>query len=61
MEFGLFAAAERDASPLDAATPRLIRVPAAAKEVVQHTDASLVLYRIYQDKFRRGQQQRQDN
>jgi hypothetical protein len=46
VEFGLFAAAERDASPLDAATPRLIRVPAAAKELVQHSDASLVLYRI---------------
>ena len=59
MEFGLFAVAERDASPLDAATPRLIRVPAAAKEVVQHSDASLVLYRIYQDTFRRGRQQRQ--
>jgi DNA phosphorothioation-dependent restriction protein DptH len=42
---------------LDAATPRLIRIHAVANEVVQRAYASFVLYRVYQDMFRRGRQE----
>lgn len=57
-DFGFFAAAEGEASLLDSATPHLIRIHAVANEVVQRAYASFVLYRIYQDMFRRGRQER---
>jgi DNA helicase HerA-like ATPase len=57
-DFGFFSAAEGDASLLDAATPRLIRIHAVANDVVQRAYASFVLYRVYQDMFRRGRQER---
>ena len=57
-DFGFFAAAEGEASLLDATTPQLIRIHAVANEVVQRAYASFVLYRIYQDMFRRGRQER---
>jgi hypothetical protein len=57
-DFGFFAAAEGEASLLDGGTPRLIRIHAIANDVVQRAYASFVLYRIYQDMFRRGRQER---
>jgi len=57
-DFGFFGAAEGDASLLDTPTPRLIRIHAVANEVVQRAYASFVLYRVYQDMFRRGRQER---
>lgn len=57
-DFGFFAAAEGEASLLDSTTPQLIRVHAVANEVVQRAYASFVLYRIYQDMFRRRRQER---
>lgn len=57
-DFGFFATAEGGASLLEGAAPRLIRIHAVANEVVQRAYASFVLYRIYQDMFRRGRQER---
>jgi hypothetical protein len=57
-DFGFFAAAEGDASLLHVATPSLIRIHAVANDVVQRAFAGFVLYRIYQDMFRRGRQER---
>lgn len=57
-DFGFFAAADGGASLLEGATPRVIRIHAVANEVVQRAYASFVLYRIYQDMFRRGRQER---
>lgn len=57
-DFGFFAAAEGEASLLDSNMPQLIRIHAVANEVVQRAYASFVLYRIYQDMFRRGRQER---
>jgi len=57
-DFGFFAAAEGEASLLDSTTPQLIRIHAVANEAVQRAYASFVLYRIYQDMFRRGRQER---
>ena len=57
-DFGFFAAAEGEASLLNAAWPTLIRIHTVANDVVQRAYASFVLYRIYQDMFRRGRQER---
>jgi DNA polymerase III delta prime subunit len=57
-DFGFFAAAEGEASLLDSTKPQIIRIHAVANEVVQRAYASFVLYRIYQDMFRRGRQER---
>lgn len=54
----IFAAAEGEASLLDVATPQLIRIHAVANEAMQRAYASFVFYRIYQDMFRRGRQER---
>ncbi len=51
-------AAEGGASLLEGGTQRLIRIHAVANKVVQRACASFVLYRIYQDMFRRGRQER---
>lgn len=59
-DFGFFAAAdaEREASLLGVVAPCLIRIHAVANETVQRAYASFVLYRTYQDMFRRGRQER---
>lgn len=57
-DFGFFDAAEGEASLLDSDLPQIIRVHAVANEKVQRAHASFVLYRIYQDMFRRGRQKR---
>jgi len=57
-DFGFFAAGVGDASLLDTATPGLIRIHSVSNEVVQRAYASFVLYRVYQDMFRRGRQDR---
>lgn len=57
-DFGFFDATEGEASLLDSQLPRLICIHAVANEKVQRAYASFVLYRIYQDMFRRGRQER---
>lgn len=57
-DFGFFGATDGDASLLDVNTPTLIRIHSVTNEVVQRAYASFVLYRIYQDMFRRGRQER---
>jgi hypothetical protein len=57
-DFRFFAAEQGEASLLESAQPQLICIHAVANEVVQRAYASFVLYRIYQDMFRRGRQVR---
>lgn len=57
-DFGFFAGTEGDASLLESSTPRLIQIHSVANEAVQRAYSSFVLYRIYQDMFRRGRQER---
>ena len=57
-DFGFFSGGVGEASLLDSPVPRLIRIHDVANEVVQRAYASFVLYRVYQDMFRRGRQDR---
>jgi hypothetical protein len=57
-DFGFFRTADGDASLLDSQVPRLVKVHAVGSDAVQRGYASFVLYRIYQDMFRRGRQER---
>jgi hypothetical protein len=57
-DFGFFAGTEGDASLLESHTPRLVQIHSVANEAVQRAYSSFVLYRIYQDMFRRGRQER---
>lgn len=57
-DFGFFSGSAGEASLLDSPAPRLIRIHEVANEVVQRAYASFVLYRVYQDMFRRGRQDR---
>lgn len=56
-DYGFFIAAHGEASLLEVTTPQLLRIHAVSNEAVQRAYASFVLYRIYQDMFRRGRQE----
>ena len=57
-DFEFFQAEQGSASLLDCEQPQLIRIHSSANEAVQRAYASFVLYRVYQDMFRRGRQDR---
>jgi DNA phosphorothioation-dependent restriction protein DptH len=57
-DFRFFAGEEGEASLLEGEQPRLVCIHAVSNDAVQRAYASFVLYRIYQDMFRRGRQER---
>ncbi|MBI2926045.1 MAG: ATP-binding protein [Verrucomicrobia bacterium] len=57
-DFKFFRAEDGGSSLLDIRKPQVLRIHASPNEVVQRAYASFVLYRIYQDMFRRGRQER---
>ena len=57
-DFQFFAAEQGEATLLETGQPRIIQIHSIGNEMVQRAYASFVLYRIYQDMFRRGRQDR---
>lgn len=57
-DFSFFGADQGANSLLDGTCPQVLRVHACGSEAVQRAYASFVLYRIYQDMFRRGRPDR---
>jgi len=57
-DFGLFNASEGTENLLDANSPYVISLHGTNNEVVQRAFASLLLYRLYQEMFMRGTQDR---
>ncbi len=57
-DFRFFDVAESSSSLLESELPQLIRIHSVSNEAMQRACAGFVLYRIYQDMFRRGRQER---
>lgn len=57
-DFRFFDASDDQTSLLSVARPQLIRVHSVSNEAMQRACAGFVLYRIYQDMFARGRQER---
>jgi len=57
-DFRFFDVAESSSSLLDSELPQIIRIHSVSNEAMQRACAGFVLYRIYQEMFRRGRQDR---
>jgi len=57
-DFQFFASEQGEAGLLDIARPQVLRIHASRSEAVQRAYSSFALYRIYQEMFQRGRQDR---